>query len=209
MASEGSSTAQIPALADRIGKILRCKFVRSLSLPLVCFHCHRVNQCPVGIKGFKQAGFVQKHIGVQAFERILADKERPFHCAIMTPEMNGTSSAIKHSALVREVEHGSFLSVRHSLLAIQHFPKPSEFRVHQYEPSGLCRDRLNVFRCFLTEAKVSSRVMYRWRTSFAWADASFLSSSSLNIRQIPLSDPALPMRMGFSQRGRISDESAL
>lgn len=131
MTSEGSSTAHFPGLADRIGKILRSKFVRSLSLPLVCFHCRRVNQCSAKIKSFKQPGFVQKHIGMQALERTLADKERPFHCAVMSPEMNGTSSAIKDSTLVWEVEHGPSISVRHSLLAIQHFLKPSEFRAHQ------------------------------------------------------------------------------
>jgi hypothetical protein len=47
---------------------------------------------------------VRPHIGLHTFERILADEERPFHCAVMSPEMNGTSRAIEDSALVRELE---------------------------------------------------------------------------------------------------------
>jgi hypothetical protein len=62
----------------------------------------------IHIKGSKEPGFVRPHIGLHTFEHILADEERPFHCAVMSPERNGTSRAIEDSALVRELEHGPF-----------------------------------------------------------------------------------------------------
>jgi hypothetical protein len=88
-------------------KICRRKLVGSLSLPLVCFYCRVLDQCSIKIKSFKQASFIARHVGLQAFERIFAYEERPFHCAVMSPESDGAPGCIKDAASIGEIEHES------------------------------------------------------------------------------------------------------
>jgi hypothetical protein len=67
------------------------------------------------IKGAKYARLVVSHVRLQPLEGVFSYKERPLHRTVMPPKPNGTSSWIKNSALIREIEHGSlrFQSSRH------------------------------------------------------------------------------------------------
>jgi len=58
------------------------------------------------IKGAKYARLVVFHVRLQSLKGVFSYKERPLHRTVMPPKPNGTSSWIKNSALIREIEHG-------------------------------------------------------------------------------------------------------
>jgi hypothetical protein len=63
-----------------------------------------VNQVPIGIEGAEQAGLVEPHSGLHAFQSILRDEKYSFPCAVMAPELHGTPWGIIETGLIREAQ---------------------------------------------------------------------------------------------------------
>ena len=88
-------------------KIGSPEFIRVFSFPLIRPHGGYVDCIPMVIKGAKYARLVASHVRLQSLKGLFSYKERPLHRTVMPPKPNGTSSWIKNSALIREIEHGS------------------------------------------------------------------------------------------------------
>jgi hypothetical protein len=55
-------------------------------------------------KAPEQAGLVEAHSGLHAFQSILGDEKHSFPCAVMAPELHGTPWGIIETGLIRETQ---------------------------------------------------------------------------------------------------------
>src|SRR3954466_6908023 len=78
--------------------------IRASAAACVDFSRGSVNQVPIGIEGAEQAGLVEPHSGLHAFQRILRDEKHSFPCAVMAPELHGTPWGIIETGLIREAQ---------------------------------------------------------------------------------------------------------
>ena len=85
------------------------EFIRVFSFPLIRPRGCYVDCMSMVIKGAKYARLVVSHVRLQSLKGLFSYKERPLHRTVMPPKPNGTSSWIKNSALIREIEHGSLI----------------------------------------------------------------------------------------------------
>jgi hypothetical protein len=69
------------------------QMIRASAAACVDFSRGSVNQVAIGVEGAQQAGFVEAHSGLHAFQSILGDEKHSFPCAVMAPELHGTRGA--------------------------------------------------------------------------------------------------------------------
>src|SRR4051812_6990909 len=78
--------------------------IRASAAACVDFSRGSVNQIAIGIEGAEQAGLVEQHSGLHAFQSILGDEKHSFSCAVMAPELHGTPWSVIETSLIRETQ---------------------------------------------------------------------------------------------------------
>jgi len=147
---------------DTTSKIRRRELIRSFPPALVASWPPR-RFWPDWRRRREASSRYRAHFRLKPRERIFGDKERPFHRAVVS--QNRTARRVGSKT---RLWFGKLSTVRHrpihSVLAIQHFRRPSN-----HVPPVVCfrivSRRFEVFRCFLTAANASSRLEWRRPTS--------------------------------------------
>ena len=67
------------------------------------------NQIPIGIEDVEKAGLIERCIGLNSRQRILGDKKRGFHRAVVSPKSHGAPRWVVGTTMIREINHGTAL----------------------------------------------------------------------------------------------------
>jgi hypothetical protein len=88
-----------------MSEIRDTEFVRALLLPPIDLHRSSPNQTAMHIKCSDHSGLVAIHCGVHVLQCILRHEERPFHCAVVTPEPHRASCVIAAAVIWKDQGH--------------------------------------------------------------------------------------------------------
>jgi hypothetical protein len=62
------------------------------------FYCCGANQLAVRVEGVEHISFVEQHIGLSPFQRVVSNEERSLHCAVISPEPHSLPCGIVTAA---------------------------------------------------------------------------------------------------------------